>query len=202
MISYIIQGMVLGLAAATSPGPLQAFFLHQTMRNGWRQTLPAALAPLLSDGPIILLVLLVLTRTPDWMVRFVRISGGIFLIYLAASSIFELRRGREHEIDIDNEYQSGIVKAIITNLLNPNPYIFWGVVAGPILVSAWRLSKSYSVGFILGFYMTLVGGFIGLILLFATGRKLAPNLTLVFQAVSAIALAAFGTYQMYIGLFS
>jgi threonine/homoserine/homoserine lactone efflux protein len=200
MIAYIFQGMVLGIAAATSPGPLQAFFLHQTMKNGWRKTLPAALAPLLSDGPIILLVLLVLTRTPEWLVRIIRLGGGVFLLYLAASSIIKFRRERDPHTEIGDDYQLGVIKATITNLLNPNPYIFWGIVAGPILISAWRLSKSYTAGFMLGFYVALVGGFIGMISVFATGRRLAPQLTRIFQLVSAIALAAFGVYHLYIGI--
>ena len=52
-------------AAALQPGPLQAYLLASVAQRGWKRTLPAALSPLLSDGPIILVVLLVLTRLPD-----------------------------------------------------------------------------------------------------------------------------------------
>ena len=64
MIAYLILGATYAFAAAVQPGPLQTYLIAQTLRNGWRRTLPAALSPVMSDGPVILLVLLVLTRLP------------------------------------------------------------------------------------------------------------------------------------------
>ena len=46
MPPYFVQGILLGLAAAFSPGPLQAFYMSQTMIAGWRRTIPIALAPM------------------------------------------------------------------------------------------------------------------------------------------------------------
>ena len=83
MLGFFLRGLALGLPAAAQPGPFQAYLLSQTMKNGWRHTLPAALAPLLSDGPIIILVVLILTQLPPWFLRVVRIAGGVFILYLA-----------------------------------------------------------------------------------------------------------------------
>ena len=80
---YLLQGIGFGLAAAAQPGPFQAYLLSQTMQNGWRRTLPAACAPLISDGPIILLVLWVLSRVPAWLQRGLHLAGGLFILYLA-----------------------------------------------------------------------------------------------------------------------
>ncbi|MDP2884326.1 MAG: hypothetical protein Q8P51_04810 [Ignavibacteria bacterium] len=66
MLIYLIQGATLGLAAAVQPGPYQTYFMSQALNYGWRRALPAALAPLISDGPIILLTLLVLSQMPLW----------------------------------------------------------------------------------------------------------------------------------------
>ncbi len=71
---FLIQGVAFGLAAAAQPGPFQAYLLSQTLRNGWRATLPAALAPLISDGPIILITFLLLSRMPAWLQR------GLYLV--------------------------------------------------------------------------------------------------------------------------
>jgi len=62
MLVYVMQGIGYGFAAAVQPGPFQTYITAQTLSSGWRNTLPAALAPLISDGPIIALVLLVLIR--------------------------------------------------------------------------------------------------------------------------------------------
>ena len=83
MIWYLLQGLGYGGAAAAQPGPFQAYLLSQTLKNGLGSTLVAALAPLMSDGPIVLLVLLVLTQMPDWFVAALRFAGGFFLLYLA-----------------------------------------------------------------------------------------------------------------------
>ena len=64
---YLLQGIGLGLAAVLRPGPFQAHLISQSLSNGWRRTLPAALAPLISDGPIIIVCLLVLRQVPAWM---------------------------------------------------------------------------------------------------------------------------------------
>src|SRR5512142_380833 len=87
MLTYLLQGISLGLSAAASPGPYQAFLIGQALKNGWRRTLPAALAPLITDGPIIALMLLVLTRMPGSILRIIQLAGGLFVLYLAWKSL-------------------------------------------------------------------------------------------------------------------
>ena len=64
MIAYLLLGATYAFAAAAQPGPFQTFLISRAVSQGWRRTLPAALAPLVSDGPIIVLALLVLTQVP------------------------------------------------------------------------------------------------------------------------------------------
>ena len=80
---YILQGIGYGFAAAAQPGPFQTYLISQTLLNGWKRTLPAAFAPLLSDGPIIAFSLLLLSQVPPWFQRFLYIAGGVFVLYLA-----------------------------------------------------------------------------------------------------------------------
>jgi threonine/homoserine/homoserine lactone efflux protein len=81
--SLILQGIAYGVAAAAQPGPFQAYVLAQSLSRGWRRALPAALAPLLSDGPIIAIVLLVLSQVPPWLQRVLNFASGFFVLYLA-----------------------------------------------------------------------------------------------------------------------
>jgi len=200
VLAYILQGFVLGFPAAATPGPLQAFYLSQAIRWGWKRTLPTALAPLISDGPIILLVLFVLNRTPEWLLRGLQITGGVFILYLAVNA-YRAYRTQEIPTEVNTDAtHMGLAKAVVTNLLNPNPYIFWSVVAGPILIAAWRESSAYGAGFMLGFYGTLIGGFVLLILVFATAGQLSQRLTRSLSAISALALLAFGLYQLWQGI--
>lgn len=200
MLTLFLQGFLLGFPAAATPGPLQAYFLSQTMRIGWRKTLPSALAPLLSDGLIILFVLLILTQLPGWFIRFLRIGGGILLLYLAYHAFLALRKGSNNLKTSQDSSQRSLFKASLTNLLNPSPYIFWSLVAGPILLASLRQSAAHGASFLLGFYLTLIMGFASFIILFASARHTAPRLIHAFSIAAVVALAAFGLYQLGMGV--
>jgi len=198
---YLLQGLALGLPASAQPGPFQAYLLSQTMRNGWRKTLPASLAPLLSDGPILLLVLLILTRLPEGFLRVLQISGGLFILYLAWRAFRGLRMTTDPATAVSGEERQSVLEAGLMNLLNPNPYIFWGIVAGPILLETWRANPAYAAAFLVGFYSVLIGGFALLIVLFGTAQRLGRRVSRILAIVSIVALVGFGCYQLYMGLF-
>ncbi len=199
MIVYLLQGMTLGLSAAASPGPFQAYLLAQTSKNGWQRTLPAALAPLLSDGPIIALTLLVLTQTPDWFLRALRIVGGFFILYLAQKAYTTFKTTSPTLQPVEAAGQS-LLEATLMNALNPNPYIFWSIIVGPILLEGWQQSASLGVSFVVGFYGTLVGGFAGFIILFGVAQRLVPRINRALSGLSALALVIFGFYQLWLGI--
>ncbi len=201
MLAFLLRGLALGLPAAVQPGPFQAYLLSQTMKNGWRRTLPAALAPLLSDGPIIILVVLVLTQLPAWFLRGVQMAGACFILYLAWRAWRALRRDpvEQPELAADDAQQS-VFEAALMNVLNPNPYIFWGLAAGPVLLQAWRQSATLGASFLLGFYGTLIGGFVLQIVLFGMARRLGQRVSRTLTAVSALALLLFGLSQLWLGL--
>lgn len=200
MQALFLKGVLLGFAAAIAPGPLQALFLAQTMATGWRRTMPAALAPLLSDGPIILVVLLILTQVPEQLIRFVRIAGGLFLVSLAYTTLKRLLQENTARSSEPSLASGSLIKATMTNLLNPNPYIFWATVSGPILLDALSESPLHVFSFLLGFYLLLVGGFMAIITIFASGRRLAPQHVPKFLGLAALALGLFGLYQLFTGI--
>jgi threonine/homoserine/homoserine lactone efflux protein len=194
MWATFLQGFALGFPAASQPGPFQAFLLSQSIKRGWRRALPAALAPLLSDGPIIALVLLLLTQMPLWLLDGLRLGGGLFLFKLAWDAWRDFRRFEPLAVDEDAGRQN-LLQAALLNVLNPNPYIFWGAVGGPLLLAAWRAAPAHALFFLLGFYGTLVGGFALLIVLFGRLGRLNDNVARSLTLLSAIALFSFGVFQ-------
>ncbi len=200
MLIYILQGLTLGFSAGVSPGPFHAYLFSQTLKNGWRRALPAVLAPLFSDGPIIALVLFVLTHMPGWSLRVLQVAGGVFILYLAWHAYHDMRAVHADTAPgIDTARQS-LQRAVLVNLLNPNPYIFWGVVGGPILLEGWDRAANQGAGFIVAFYLALVGSFAGFVAIFATAGRLGPVMRRVFSGLSAVALFGFGVYQVVSGL--
>lgn len=200
MLGYLLIGVPLGFYASLSPGPFQAYLLSQSLKNGWKRTLPAAFAPLLSDGPIVTLVLLILTQTPDGFLTALRIIGGVFVLYLGWRAFRDIQKMDSLLSSAETSKQQNLWQAVLMNGLSPSPYIFWSLVAGPILLEGWRQSPALGIGFLLGFYGMLVGGFAGLIIIFATARRLGDKVTRVLGIISAVALALFGLYQIWMGV--
>jgi threonine/homoserine/homoserine lactone efflux protein len=197
MLVYLIQGLGYGFSAATQPGPFQTFVISQALNRGWRRALPVSLAPLISDGPIIALMLLLLSQVPPWLVQILHVVGGLFVLYLAWGAY---RSWRDFGPVEATSSQQGILKAAMTNALSPGPYLFWGTVTGPILIAGWRQRPANGIGFLAGFYLAMVGTLVGMIVTFGAARHLGPRVNRVLLGVSAIALAGFGLYQLWLGV--
>ncbi|HNS38859.1 MAG: LysE family transporter [Anaerolineae bacterium] len=203
MATYLLQGLLLGATAAIQPGAIQAFLLSLLAREGWRRALPATLAPLISDGPILVLVLVVLTRLPGWLLPGLQVVGGLFLIYLAWNAWRSFRQGAatgDPAVAIEGSIVANIFKAALMNLLNPAPYIFWATVAGPILIRGWRANPIYGLTFLISFYGAIVAGGALFVLFFAGAGKIEPRINHALRAISAVALLAFGLYQLISGM--
>jgi len=198
---YLLQGIGYGLAAASQPGPFQTYLISQTLTRGWKRTLPAALAPLVSDGPIILICVLVLSQVPAWMQRVLYIAGGLFIIYLAYGTYNSWKNFDSRLPSLEIGTQQSILKAALMNALSPGPYIFWTLVTGPILLKGWRETPVNGIGFLIGFYVTLISSLAALILIFGTAAKLGPKFNRMLLGISAIALTCFGLYQLWLGCF-
>lgn len=200
MWSYLTFGIAYAFAAAVQPGPLQTYMISQTLKKGWRATLPAALSPLISDIPILTLVLFLLSSVPDGFVLILRFAGGLFLLYLAYRAfkswqVFDT----DDAVSADSNKQT-LFKAVVVNLLNPAPYLGWSLIMGPIFLEGWRIEPTYGIVMIIGFYVTMIITLAGTIVLFGFARKLGPMVSKVLLGLSAIVLFLFGVYQLYLGI--
>ncbi len=204
MLTALIRGLVLGFPNAGVPGPFQAYLLSQTMRHGWKRTLPVALAPLISDGPIIALVLFVLLQLSKQTLGYIQIAGGIFILYLAFGAYKTISAAQENRPAPQNTRGGlrSVSKGAFMNALNPAPYIFWGTVGGPILLNGWRESPHIGIAFLVGFYGTLITAFAVLIWVFGTVGGLHPRARKILSSISAIALTLFGLAQLLLGISS
>jgi threonine/homoserine/homoserine lactone efflux protein len=200
LLTYIIQGLILGVTASAQPGPLQAYLLSLTTRYGWQRALPASFAPLISDGPVLLLVFIVLTTLPPMMLYALQIAGGLFLIYLSVGAIKSFRSATTIKPGLNKKKGQSVLKAAFINLLSPNPYIFWATIAGPIFLSGWQKMPRYGVGFLVSFYTALIGGFIAFVAIFAFTGRLDERLNRALNGFAAIALMLFGLYQLFRGI--
>ena len=200
MSAYLLLGITYAFAAAVQPGPFLSYLVSQALSHGWRRALPIAFAPLLSDGPIILLVLLVLSRVPPWLVSLLQTAGGFYLLYLAFGA-WKNWRGYGAPAPVNSvSSQRTVIKAALVNLLNPNPYLAWSLVLGPLLLEGWRKAPANGIAMLAGFYTVMVAGQMGIVLVFSAAGKLGPRIGRLLVGASALALAGFGVFMLSAGL--
>ncbi len=196
MLKYILIGSGFAFAAAVQPGPLQAFYLSRVASSGWRRTLPASLAPLISDGPIAVLILLVLHRLPEGFEGFLKAAGGILLLYFAARTFLEWRRGQGGAPIGTHSAPRTLFQAVAVNLVNPGPYLGWSLILGPLVLEAWQLAPVNAVALLAAFYVTMVLSLALFILLLGTTSFLGPKGRRGLLLASSVALAALGVFQL------
>lgn len=158
MLAFFGLGLGLGLSAGISPGPLLALVITASLRSGLAGGLRVALAPLITDLPIIALSVLLAGNLPPEALRWVGIAGGLVVIWIGVETI---RSGRKATLpsDVDTlaDSRGELRRGVLVNALNPHPYIFWATVGGPALVSGWRISPWHALAFMVAFYLLLVG---------------------------------------------
>lgn len=199
---YIIQGATLGFSVAIAPGPLQAYLMSHAHRYGARRTLPLIIAPVLSDVPIIALVLLALTQLPEWLLRALQIGGGMVLLYLAWET-FDTFRRHVHQPEPPTASQTGqsIIKAALMNAISPGPYVFWGTIAGPLFLRGLSLDPALGWLFLAAFGLALVAGLVVYILASSSTRHLSPQAAPLVNGAIVLVLIGFGVYQIWAGFF-
>jgi threonine/homoserine/homoserine lactone efflux protein len=200
MIPYVVFGVTYGFACAVQPGPFQAYLMSLALRHGWRRALPAALAPLLSDGPIALLALFVLSHVSARALQGMRLAGGVFLLYLAYGAYRSWRDDQQAVTPDAVSPGRSLLQAALVNVLNPNPYLGWSLVMGPLFLKGWRESPADGIALLIAFYATIVLAQAGIVLLSAGARNFGPKVGRILVGASAVALAGFGLYQLWAGV--
>lgn len=194
MLKYFLLGSGYAFAAAVQPGPLQAFLVSRVAATGWRRTLPACLSPLLSDGPIAVVALLLLAQLPPATQNILQAAGGFLLVYLAWVA-FHQWRSLAKPGSIGSAPRT-FLEAALVNLLNPNPYLGWAFVLGPSVHTAWAEHATYAAALIAAFYATMVVMLAGFILLVGTARFFGSRTQRALVGVSAVVLAGLGVYLL------
>jgi len=201
VFNYLFFAISFAFACVVQPGPFQAFLLSQSLTNGWRKTIPLVFAPIISDVPIVILMLFVLTNMPHRVLLGLQCIGGLFLIFLAYNAYKSWQTYSEKKDEKIITYQN-FFKAVTVGLLNPNAYIGWSLILGPMLIKAWTGHPAFGIIMLAGFYGSMAMYSIGMVILFASARNLGPKITRISIGISAIALFLFGVYQLYSGIVS
>lgn len=167
--TYVASGVVLGLAAGVSPGPMLALVISEALRHGRRAGMLVALAPLFSDAPIVAASVFLLSRvaSSDRILGAISLVGALFVAYLAVQSLRV--QGLQEGADPGPASRS-LARGVGLNLLNPHPYLFWIAVGGPMVIAAADGGLAPPAAYLASFYVLLVGSKVAVALLVDRSR--------------------------------
>jgi len=159
VLEFLISGIIFGFAAGTSPGPLLALVFSETLKYGKIEGIKIAVSILITELPIALFVLFILSNLIKYgfIIGIISLFGACYLIYLGIKNL----RVKTSVFEVEFAEEDGLKRGVIVNLLNPNPYLFWLSIGGPMIFRSLDIHVSATVLFILGFYSLLVGLNIG-----------------------------------------
>lgn len=155
MIQYLTMGVLLGFSAGLTPGPLLTLVVSETLAYNIRAGIKVAIAPLITDLPIIIVAVLILSRLSgsQGILGVISLMGGVLVLTMGIRGLGT----KGLVLDISKVAPRSLTKGILVNALSPHPYIFWLSVGGPTIAKAKDLHPLAAVAFLLGFYLLMVG---------------------------------------------
>ncbi|MEF2144277.1 MAG: LysE family translocator [Desulfovibrionaceae bacterium] len=190
-LASLATGCVLGLSAGAAPGPLLTLVITETLTCGPRAGMRIAVAPLFSDPPIILAVTLLLAELArfSWALALISLLGCAVVLQLS----WQTWNAQPPVPGTTPQRNFSLRKGVITNLLNPHPYLFWLGVGSPMLMRGWKDGPQGPLLFLAGFYVSMVTAKIIIALLTARSRTFLRGRAYVLLLKGlALALAFFG----------
>jgi threonine/homoserine/homoserine lactone efflux protein len=169
MINFLTIGTILGLSAGFAPGPLLTLVISETLQHDIKSGIKVALAPIITDLPIIILTLFILVKLSNFhnILGIISLAGGFFILFMGFESI----RTKGVELNFQKTKPKSLTKGILTNALNPHPYLFWFSVGAPTMTKAMSQNNIAPLAFISSFYVLLVGSKILLAILVGRSKS-------------------------------
>lgn len=151
MSEYILSALIFGLTAGLQPGPLTILVVQQALERGLMSGIKVSFAPVITDGPIIFAVVMVLSQFKDisLFLGLLSLVGGLYLLVLC----MQILRTKVLSFSASNGSNSSLLTAIKVNFLSPNPYLFWFTVGGTFIA---RGTTNEAITFVVVFLGSLV----------------------------------------------
>ena len=195
MINYILTGTLLGLSAGFAPGPLLSLVISETLQHNTRAGVKVALAPIITDLPIIVISVFILSKLADFnsVLAVVSIIGGIVVLAMGLQGL----RSRATTIDLDEVNPRSLIKGVTVNFFSPHPYLFWLSVGSPLMLKAADLSFASAAAFVTSFYLMLVGAKLFLALLAGRSRAFLSGRAYLLTMKSLGLLLVFFSFYLF-----
>lgn len=206
MTHALVLGSVLGLFSGVIPGPFTALIAATALKGGFWAGFRIGVVPLVTETVVMAVTAVLLSQLPGPILRWMGLTGGAFIFYLA------WRIWREARDPIDETPEEGEVEGVrevvesgLLAVLSPTPWVFWLLVGGPLFLASWRDGWAVGLVFLGSFLAFLVGAYIAVAAAAAYGkRQLSDSWRARFLRSTSAALVVAGTillWQSYEGNF-
>jgi len=172
--------------------------VSQTIKHDFKEGLKVAFAPLISDIPIIIISLIIISFLEGYksILGIISILGGVYLVYLA----YESFKFKPLKVDVVVRNPKSLRKGVTLNLVNPSPYIFWITIGSPIIIPAYMINPVAPFEFIISFYIFLVGAKICVAYITGKSREFVTGKTyLHIMNILGILISIFAIIYLYNG---
>ena len=155
VLSLSVAGVALGVIEGIKPGPLLTMVIRETLSGGLRAGVWTAAAPIFTDGPLIIVSLLAASwiSTRPSILIVISILGAAYLLKMGLECFsIEPPSSDLAEVDVSDSFKRGV----LTNLLNPNVYIFWFLIGGPLMASVADEEPLAPVAYAVTFLVSII----------------------------------------------
>jgi len=205
MLNFLTIGTLLGLSAGLAPGPLLTLVISETLQHDIKSGVKVALAPFITDLPIILLTVFILAKLSNFhnILGLIALTGGCVILFMGYESLCT----QGVELNLKEAKPKSLTKGILVNALSPHPYLFWFSVGAPTITRALGQSIFAALVFVCSFYALLVGSKIMLAILvgksknFLVGKVYIYTMRLLGLALCVLALVLFRDGLRLLGVF-
>lgn len=200
LLTALTLGITLGASAGLAPGPMTALVLRESLHGGLKNGAKIAIAPLLTDFPVLLLAIWLTSSlgTGPTAMAALTLGGAAMMLFLAwegwRTSGFPHAREQPQKKYV-------FLRGLLTSVLSPNPILFWMTIGMETIHVRLKSDWLWSSLFISSFYITLLMS--KLLIAWTGGHShswLSPPRLIFVNRLLASALLLLGVTTLWRGL--
>lgn len=200
MLATLLSALLCGIFAGLAPGPYTTMVAATALERGFKAGVRLALVPLLSDIPPLLICLFVLDRLDPQAFGIVGVFGGALLIAIGIRFYRRHRNPDPHLIPDHAPPSAPFLQVVLSTLLSPAPWLFWFIVAGPLMLRALHRSNQEALVFLVVLFGTNVSSATALAWAISHGRRLvSPRWQRRVLSLAGIGLIGAGSFLLWQG---
>ncbi len=155
-ISFFIRGLLIGLSIAATVGPMSVLCIQRTLNKGQLYGLVSGFGIATADGVYGSIAAFGLTLITNFLIEeqmWIRMIGGLFLIYLGMKTILSKPPERAATLNMKtNSYLGAYTSTFLLTLTNPLTILSFAAIFAGIGVGSASKSFLSAAGVVLGVF--------------------------------------------------